>query len=80
MNWRCDICDKVFYDEFRNNHLQSGFHEGLANSIIRKNNITNPKPVKNDDTIRNSLRSHYKKDEKFQVIFFGEIINTIETN
>ena len=36
MHWRCDICDKVMYEKFENNHLQSGFHKRLAKSIIRK--------------------------------------------
>ena len=45
MYWRCDICDKVLYEDFRNNHLQSGFHKRLANSIIKKYIIINPKPI-----------------------------------
>ena len=52
MNWRCEICDKVMYEELRNNHLQSDFHERLADSITRKIFITNPKPNEIDDTIR----------------------------
>ena len=44
------------YDEFRKNHLQSGFHKRLANSVIRKYIINNPKPNKIDDTIRKYLR------------------------
>ena len=68
MYWRCDICDKVMYEEFRNNHFQSRFHKRLGNSIIRKNIITNPKPNKTDDTISKFLRSHYNKYGKFQVI------------
>ena len=74
MNWRSDICDKVMYEEFRNNHLQFGFHKRLANSIIRKYIITNPKPNKNDDTIRKFLRSHYKKYAKFQVILSVKLL------
>ena len=73
MHWRCDICDKVMYEEFRNNHLQSGFHQRLANSIIRKYIITNPKPNK-IDTIIKYLRSHYKKYEKFQVILSVKLL------
>ena len=49
------------------NHLESGFHKRLANSIIRKYFVTNPKPNKIDDTIRKCLRSLYKKYEQFQV-------------
>ena len=52
MYWSCDICDKVIYEDFRNNHLKSGFHKRSANSINRKNVITNPKPNKIDDTIK----------------------------
>ena len=74
MQWRCNICDKVMYEEFRNNHLQSGFHKRLAISIIRKYNITNPKPSKNDDTIRNFLGSYYKKYEKIQVILSVKLL------
>ena len=58
MYWSCDICDKVIYEQFRNNHLQSGFHKRLANSIIRNYVITNPKPIKIDDTIQKYLRLH----------------------
>ena len=61
MNWRCYICEKVMNEEFRTIHLQSGFHKLLANSIIRKNIITNPKPNKIEVTIRKYIRSHYKK-------------------
>ena len=59
MHWCCDISDKDMYESFRNNHLQSGFHKRLANSIIRKCIITYPKPNKIDDTVRKYLRSHY---------------------
>ena len=69
MHWRCDICDKVMYEEFRNIHLQSGFHKRLAISIIRKFLITNPKPNKIDDTIRKYLRSHYKNIKNFKLYF-----------
>ena len=31
MYWRCDICDKVIYEEFRNNHLQSGLIQNHKN-------------------------------------------------
>ena len=41
MHWRRGICDKIMYEKFRKNHLQSGFHKRLANSIIKKYNITN---------------------------------------
>ena len=82
MYWRCDICDKVTYEEFRSNHLQSGFHKGLANSIIRKYIITIPKPNKTDDAIRKYLRSHYGKCEKFQVILSVKLVknSTIKSN
>ena len=72
MHGRRGICDKVMYEEFRKNHLQSGFHKRLANSIIRKNNITNPN--KNDDTIRKYFRSHYEKYEKVQVILSVKLL------
>ena len=49
MYWRCDVCDKVVYDELRSNHLQSGFHKRLSNSIIRNYVITNPEPNTIDD-------------------------------
>ena len=68
MYWHCDICDKVIYEEFRDNHLQSGFNKRLADSIIGKYVITNPKSNQIDDTIRKCLKSHHKKFEKFQVI------------
>ena len=68
MHWRCDICDKIMYEEVRNIHLQSGFQKSLANSITRIYIIPNPKLNKIDNTIRKFLRSHYKKIEKFQVI------------
>ena len=74
MHWRCDVFDKVMYEDFRKNHLQSGFHKRLATSIIRKYNITNPKPKKNDDTIRNYLRSLYKKYEKFQILLSVKLL------
>ena len=56
MYWRCDICGKVKYEEFRNNPFHSRLHKRLANSIIRKYIITNPKPNKSDDTICRYLR------------------------
>ena len=68
MYWLCDICAKIIYEEFINNHLRSGYHKRLANSIIRKHIINNLKPNKVDDTIRNYLRLHYKKDEKFLAV------------
>ena len=58
MHWRCDICEKVMYEEVRNIHLQSGFHKRLSNSIIRKYFVTNPAPNKIDDIIRKNLRLH----------------------
>ena len=69
MHWRCDISDKAMYEEFRKNHLQSGFHKGLANSISRKYIINNPKPNKIDDTIRKNLRSHYKNTKNSKLYF-----------
>ena len=51
MYWRCDICDNVIYDVFRHNHLQSGYCNRLANSIIRTYIITNPEPNKVDDIL-----------------------------
>ena len=58
MCWRCDICDKIIHGEVRNNHLRSGYHKRLANSIIRRYIVTNLKPDKIDDTIRKYLRLH----------------------
>ena len=68
MHWCCDICDKVVYEIFTNNHLQSRSHKRLVISIIRKYIITYPKPNKIDDTIKKYLRSHCKKYEKFQAL------------
>ena len=68
MYWCCDVCDKVIYENFANNHLRSGYHKHLPDSIIRRYIITNPEPNKIDDTIRKSLRLHYRKNEKFLVI------------
>ena len=62
------------YEEFRKFRLQSGFHKRLANLIIRKYIITNPKPNKIDDTLRNYLRSHNKKYENFQVILSVKLL------
>ena len=59
MYWTCDICDKVFYEEFRTNHLRSGYHKCSANSIIRKFIIVKPNGV--GETIAEYLRSHYRK-------------------
>ena len=67
MHCRCDICEKVMYEEFGNKHLPSGFHKRLSNSIIRKCIFTNPEQNKIDDIIRNCLRLHYKK--KFKLYF-----------
>ena len=63
MHWSCDICDKDFSEEYKNNHLQSGFHKRLANLIVRKYFVTNPKLNKIDDTIKKFLRIHYRKTE-----------------
>ena len=76
MYWTCDICDKVIFEEFRNNHLQFGYHKRLANSIIRKYIFTKPDGV--DDTIAKYLRKHFKKYEKFFCNIFGQIIISIE--
>ena len=46
MYWRCDICDKVLYDVFRDIHLQSRYHKRLAKLIIGNYIITNPEPNK----------------------------------
>ena len=59
MHWRCEICNKIMYENSRNNHLQSGFHKCLATLIFRKYIISNPKSTKIDDTVRKFLRSHY---------------------
>ena len=67
MHWRCDICDKVMYEDIRSNLLQSGFHKRLASSIVGKYFITNLKSIKIDDTFRNYLISHFKNYENFQV-------------
>ena len=61
-------------EEIRNIHPQSGFHERLANSIIRKYIITNPKPYKIDDIIRKYSRLHYTKYKKFLVIYSVKLI------
>ena len=76
MHWRCDICDKVIYEEFRSNHLQSGVHKRLPNSIIKKCIFTNPEPNKIDDIIGKVLRLHYKKYEKFQAILSVKLLRT----
>ena len=74
MNLRCDISDKVMYEEFRNINFQSGILKRLAVSIIRKFIITNPKPNEIDYTIRKHLRSHYKKYEKFRVLLSVKLL------
>ena len=66
MYWSCDICDKVIYEEFRDNHLQSRYHKRLANSIIRKFIISEPNGV--GKTISKYLRLHYRKYEKLFAI------------
>ena len=72
--WHCDICDKIFYEEFKDNHLKSRFHKRLANSIIRKYIINNPKPDKIDDIIEIYLRLHYKNYEKFLAIISVKLL------
>ena len=74
MYWCCDVCDKVMYEELRDNHLQSGFHKRSANSIIKKCFVTDPKPTKIENTIGKYLRSHYKTYENFQVILSVKLI------
>ena len=74
MYWRCDICDEVMYEKFRNNHPKSGFHKRLASAIIRKYVIPKPKPNKLDNTIRKSSRLHYRKYEKFLVIYSVKLL------
>ena len=74
MYWRPDICDKVMYEKFSNSHLQSGFHKRLANPFMRKYIITSPKPNKLDDTVRKHSRLHYRKYEKFLVIYTVKLI------
>ena len=74
MYWRCDICDKVIYHVFRDNHLRSGFHRRLANLNIRKYIITNPEPNKIDDIIRKNLRLNYRKYEKFLAIISVKLL------
>ena len=76
MHWSCDICDKVFYEEFRSNLLQSGFHKRFSSSIIRKYININPEPNKIDDIIRKYLRLHFKKYEKFQAILSVKLLMT----
>ena len=63
MYWHWTICDKVIYEEFRTNHLQSGNHKRLANSIIGKYIFVNP--IRVDETVAEFLRLHYRKYEKF---------------
>ena len=74
MYWRCDICDIVIYEEFRNNHLQSGFLRRLVNLINRKYIITNPEPNKIDDIIRKNLGLHYRKYERFLAILSVKLL------
>ena len=56
MYWSCDNCDEVIYEEFRTNHLRSGYQKQLASSIIRKYSIVEPNGV--GDTIAEFLKSH----------------------
>ena len=74
MYWRCDICDKIIYEELANYHLQSGYHKRLSDSFIRRYIITNPKPKEIDDTIGRYLRFHYRQNEKFLVIFSVKLL------
>ena len=62
------------YEIFRKNHLQSGLHKRLANSITSKYNITYLQSNKIDDTIKKFLRSHFKKYENFQAIISAKIL------
>ena len=62
MYWRCEICDKVTYAEFRSNHFQSGFHKRLVILIVRRYIITNPKPNKIDYTIKKNCTSKNMKN------------------
>ena len=83
MYWHCEICDKVIYEEFRINHLQSRFHKRLVNSIIKKYIITNPKSNKIDDKNRKHLRLHYKGYVIFQVVLSLKLLspsNQIKNN
>ena len=61
MYWSCDICDKIIFEQFKDNHLQSRYHKRLAKSVIKKNINTNPTPNKFDDTIRKYVILHYRK-------------------
>ena len=74
MYWLCGICDKIIYEELANNHLHSGYHKRLSDSIIKRYIVTNPKPNKINDTIRKYLRFHYKKYEIFLVILSVKLI------
>ena len=74
MYWHCDIFDKVMYEEFRKNHLQSGFHKRLVTSIIRKYIFSNPKTNKDDNINRKHLISHYRNYEKNLVILSMKLL------
>ena len=65
--WRCDICEKVIYEQFKSSHLQSAYHKRLANSIVGKYIITNPQPNKIEDTIRKYFEFHYRKNQKILI-------------
>ena len=77
MYWHWNICDKIFYEEFRTNHLQSGNHKRSANSIIGKYIIVNP--IRVDETVAEFLSLHYRKYEKKFCYNSGEIINIIKS-
>ena len=62
------------YEKFSNNHLNSGFHKRLTNSISRKYIILNPKPNKLGDTIRKYSRLHYREYEKFLATYTVKLI------
>ena len=74
MYWRCDILDKVLYDVFRHNHLQSGSHIRLANLIIRRYITTILEPNKIDDIFGKYLRLHYRKYKKFLAILSVKLL------
>ena len=74
MYWHCNICEKVIYEKFANNHLRSEYHKRLANSIIRKYIIV--KPDWDGETIAEYLRSHYKKHQEFFSIIVVKLLTS----